>query len=126
MITRFDKFIITFFLILSAAFFLAFSFIGKNGNKVLNIYSDGKLYATYNLDDIKKPFEEEIANDNGVVTVFVSDEMCYVKEADCPDKLCIRQRPINKVNQTITCLPAKILLEIVSEKSEEKVDMVAF
>lgn len=126
MITRYDKFIIVFFLCIAVLFFSVFSFAGGNGRRVLNIYSDGKLYASYVLDDLKNGFEEKITNKRGSCTVYISGEKCCVKEADCTDKLCEKQNPISEANQTITCIPGRILLEIISEKPEEKVDMVAF
>lgn len=126
MITRYDKYIIAFFLCLSVLFFSVFTFKGENNKKILNIYSEGSLYATYKLDEINKGFIEKVENRRGSVTVYISGEKCFVQDADCGDKLCIKQHSIGDVNQTITCLPNRILIEIVSEKIDEKVDTVAF
>ena len=126
MITRYDKCIVAFFLCLSVLFFSVFAFKGKSNVRILNIYSDGRLYATYNLDELNKEFKEKIENKRGSLTVYISGEKCFVQDADCKDKLCKKQHPINDVNQTITCLPNRILIEIISEKHGEKVDMVAF
>ena len=126
MITRYDKCIIALFLCLSVLFFSVFALKGKESSRILNIYSDGSLYATYKLDELNKAFEEKIENKRGSLTVYISGEKCFVQDADCKDKLCKKQHPINDVNQTITCLPNRILIEIVSEKLDEKVDMVAF
>ncbi len=35
--------------------------------------------------------------------------------ADCPDKLCVNQRAIASVGETIVCLPARIVIEIKEE-----------
>ena len=126
MITRYDKCIVAFFLCLSVLFFAVFAFKGKSNVRILNIYSDGRLYATYNLDELNKDFKEKIENKRGSLTVYISGEKCFVQDADCKDKLCKKQHPINDVNQTITCLPNRVLIEIISEKHGEKVDMVAF
>lgn len=126
MITRYDKCIVAFLLCLSVLFFSVFAFKGKSNVRILNIYSDGRLYATYNLDELNKDFKEKIENKRGSLTVYISGEKCFVQDADCKDKLCKKQHPINDVNQTITCLPNRILIEIISEKHGEKVDMVAF
>ena len=126
MITRYDKCIIAFFLCVSVLFFSVFAFKGKSNVRILNIYSDGRLYATYKLDELDRGFKEKIENKRGSLTLYISGEKCFVQDADCKDKLCKKQHPINDVNQTITCLPNRILIEIVSEKLDEKVDMVAF
>jgi len=126
MITKYDKCIIAFCLCLSVLFFSVFTFAGENSKRILNIYSDGRLYATYDLNDLNDLIEKKIENKHGSLTVCISREKCYVKDADCEDRLCEKQHFISKVNQTITCLPNRILIEIVSQKPDEKVDMVAF
>lgn len=43
-----------------------------------------------------------------------------MKEADCPDKYCVKQGEINKIRQNIVCLPHKIVVEIISADSSKQ------
>ena len=56
-------------------------------------------------------------------TVCVTSLGVYMKEASCPDKLCMHSGIINKPGQSIVCLPNKIMVEIISDKKD--VDAVA-
>lgn len=51
--------------------------------------------------------------------VVVSEGKADVIEADCPDKLCVKQGKINKNGQTIVCLPHKLVVEIEGGGSPE-------
>ena len=124
-ITKAD-FLVMIILIFLSVFSFLFAFSSKTeGNKVLNIYSDGRLYATYELEKTDKPFEVNVDNKFGSLTICVSKEKCYVKNSDCKDKLCVRQKEIVEANQILTCIPNKVIVEIASQK-EKDVDMVAY
>ena len=74
---------------------------------------DGKTIASYPLDtDIRV----EIPSEGGHINVLViRDGKASVESADCPDKLCVRQRPVSKAGQTIICLPHKLIIRIDGE-----------
>ena len=40
-------------------------------------------------------------------------------EADCPDKLCVHQKAIERTNETIVCLPHKVVVEIQDAKEAD-------
>ena len=42
-----------------------------------------------------------------------------MEDANCPDKLCIKQGKIDSNGQKIVCLPNKTVVEIRSEKESE-------
>lgn len=39
-------------------------------------------------------------------------------DADCPDKICVHTGAIDKVGQTIVCLPHKLVVEIAGSNSD--------
>ena len=47
-----------------------------------------------------------------------------MKEADCPDQICVHHRAISKNRETIVCLPNKVVVEIVSSE-ESELDSIA-
>lgn len=90
----------------------------------VKITLDGKEYGTYSLDEDR---EIEIKTDNGNNKVEIHDKSVEMKEADCPDKYCVKQGEINKIRQNIVCLPHKIVVEIISADSskQNEVDAIA-
>lgn len=83
---------------------------------------DGEEYGRYSLD---KNQEIPIVID-GVTTnlLVIKDGVADMTEANCPDKLCVYQREISKSNETIVCLPNKVVVEI-SGGGESGFDTIA-
>lgn len=55
------------------------------------------------------------------LTVVIEDGFVYVRDSECGDKICERSGKINKVNQSIVCLPAGVIVMVVGE-SDFQVD----
>ncbi len=51
-------------------------------------------------------------SDGGSNKLIISDGVCYITEADCPDKLCIKQGKISHNGESIICLPHKLVITI--------------
>lgn len=48
----------------------------------------------------------------GTNTLHIEDGRAWLTDADCPDKLCVRQGKISKEGETITCLPNKLTVTV--------------
>lgn len=70
---------------------------------------DGKEFGTYALNEDK---EIVIETENGYNRVAIQDGKAYMEDADCPDRYCVSQGKIQKVNQTVICLPHKLAVEV--------------
>lgn len=77
---------------------------------------DGEVYGIYALaEDQEIPIVTEGVTTNLLV---IQDGKADMTEADCPDKLCVHQRAISKNNETIVCLPNKVVVQVTgSEES---------
>ena len=54
----------------------------------------------------------------------IKDGKADVTEADCPDKLCVHQKAISKTNETIVCLPNKVVVQVIGA-GESELDSIA-
>ena len=82
---------------------------GKKGT-CAEIYVDGILKAEYILTDDR---EVEIKGYNGGSNILIiKDGAAYMREASCPDKLCIHQGKISRSGQAIVCLPNRVVIKI--------------
>lgn len=61
--------------------------------------------------------------DDGYNLILISGAAVRVTDADCPDKLCVRQRSISKSGESIICLPHKLVITIDSPE-ESDIDAV--
>ena len=71
---------------------------------------DGQEQARFSLGE---DIEYEILTEGGHVNrIVISGGKASVTEADCPDKLCVKQPEIGMKGQTIVCLPHKVVIRI--------------
>jgi hypothetical protein len=110
--------------VICAAAFLYFSGIlspGEKGGKAV-VYIDGKKVQEISLDqEGEYTFETE---DGGYNVLLIKDGKADMLEADCRDKICVNHSPIYRENESITCLPHKLVVEIEGGEKND-VDAVA-
>lgn len=115
-------FISILFLVLLLILILFYSFTNKKGEFVI-VTVDGDTFGKYSLT---KNQSIEIIDENKNITNYLVIEDGYASmiEASCPDKLCVKQKKISKNNETIVCLPNKVVVTIVSNENSD-LDAVA-
>lgn len=89
---------------------LAALWLTLDGGDAAVVYVDGEVWGRYRLDEDKKI---EIQTEHGCNVLVIKDGKADVTEADCPDGTCVSARRIDKVGQTIVCLPHKLTVKIV-------------
>ena len=72
--------------------------ISVNGKKVKEV-------------DLSKDETFEIKTEYGKNTISVKDGAISVKDADCPDGLCVRHGGLRNKYDAIVCLPNKMIIE---------------
>ena len=105
------------FIILFAALFLfgsgAFLLLkNAGGGTTAEIYSDGSLIETIDLNAVVTPYDIEVEFDGGHNTVHVEHGAISVSFADCPDKLCVKQGTIEDSAIPIVCLPHRLVIQV--------------
>ena len=102
-------------IIISIVLFGAFNLFASKKGEYVEITVDGSLYKKVSLSQ-----DETITingSSGGVNVVEIKDSKVCMKEADCPDKVCVHQGYISRSNETIVCLPNRIVVKI-SEKGD--------
>ena len=89
---------------------------GKQGASVV-VTREGEVYGTYSLS---QPQTVKIKNSKGKTTnvLVIRDGKADMKEADCPDKLCVHQKAISAENESIVCLPNRVVVTVTNSKKE--------
>ena len=89
----------------------------KNAQAVVTV--DGNEYGRYPLSkDTSVKIKAEGDEYNLLV---IEDGAASIEEASCPDKVCVRHKPIDKTGETLVCLPNKVVVEI-ENGAEAEVD----
>lgn len=107
-------------LIISVVIFLVMWFIPKEQGEEAAIYVDGKIYKRIPLE---KDCEINVNSGFGENTVSVKNGTVTIIHADCPDKLCEKEK-IDSSGGSIVCLPNRLSIIIENTKSENKADVL--
>mgnify|MGYP000083153627 CR=1 FL=1 len=88
----------------------------KSGDQtvVISVTVDGEVYGTYSLAENQTV---KIQTGHGTNVLVIENGSAHMEEADCPDGYCKRQGTISRVNETIVCLPHKLVAEVESDGS---------
>ncbi|MBQ9765063.1 MAG: NusG domain II-containing protein [Lachnospiraceae bacterium] len=91
----------------------------------IEVRLDGKLIAEYSLDEDRE--EVIYAPDGGYNILTIRDGKVAVKEADCPDKHCVNKGFVSGQNETIICLPNRLVIKLCvdSDKTGITPDVMA-
>lgn len=109
-----DIVLIIIVLVIAASVFLIHNFVGAKSAGVVTVKVDGELKGTYSLLE-----NQEIEINDGSNILIIIDGEADMTEADCPDKLCVKQKSISKNNENIICLPNKVIVEVESDENSE-------
>ena len=88
--------------------------LGDKHPGFVTVRIDGEVVASYDLSE-----DREIELNGGTNTMRIQDGTVKMIEADCPDKLCMKQMAISKNRENIICLPNNIVLQISSQDESE-------
>lgn len=82
----------------------------SDANGVAVVTVDGEMYGQYPLG---QDVAESIELSDGTYNVFViKDGEVDMTEASCPDHVCVKHRKISKRNESIVCLPNRVIITI--------------
>ncbi len=74
---------------------------------------DGECVAEISLSD-----DGEYEINGGTNVLVIEDGEAYMKDASCPDGLCVGQGRISKTGERIVCLPNKVMVEVLGADDE--------
>ena len=102
----FDLLLIAVLLLVSLSVYFVFNAVTEAGS-VVRVYKGNRVVAEYPLS-----VDGEYSVGDGNV-IRIENGEAYMASADCPDKWCMYQGKICDVGERVTCLPNKVMFEIV-------------
>ena len=109
-------FILFFVLLCLSILILLISFFGKTEGNYVIIQQNGVIIEELSLKENGTYVVEDGTYYNKLV---IRDGAVYVEDANCRDLICVRHGSISKVNETITCLPHKLIVYVVGDNISE-------
>lgn len=109
--------------LLATAGLLLFNLLKTQGDYV-SVKINGEEKYRYSLSENVDTVIYTGENNNQENRIIIENNQAYIISADCPDKICVGHRPVSNVNESIVCLPHKVVVEIVSDEAENAPDVV--
>lgn len=104
-------------LLLCAALFLCINVFNKNYGEFVQIEVGGNVEAVL---PINKDASYDVMNSGKITnTVKIENGAVSVSYADCKDQICAEHKKISKVNESIICLPNKVVVTVISADGAE-------
>ena len=120
--TKFWMVLIGALLVVAVAGMLVIQALREEGAQVV-ITWNGEVEGTYPLDEDQTfVFEGESGGDN-VVTI--EDGFVFMEEANCPDQICVKHKPLNQTADPIVCLPNSLVVKVITNETENQLDGVS-
>lgn len=108
--------------IIAAAGLMLWRFNRAEGVSVaVNI--DGVQTAVYPLSEDREVVITTGENQEHRNVLVIQDGKASIREADCPDSICVKTRAAAYVGETIVCLPHKLVIEITAAGAAPDLDM---
>lgn len=128
MITHYDKLVFGCTVIIAVILMFVLNFCVYSGNpSSVVIEVDGKIYAEYDLADIKGERIIDVKTEYGTNKILISASEVKVVDASCEDKLDVLSKPITKPNQVIVCIPNRLTVRITDNAVKSiDIDRVAY
>lgn len=113
-----DKILLVIILVLALGIFGMRFAMKDQGQAYVTIRIDGEVKATYLLSE-----DREITTEDGTNLISIKNGQVDMLEASCPDQLCVNQRAVSQNNESIICLPNKVIVQVTSQ-NEAKYDAI--
>ena len=89
---------------------------GAVEGSTISVTIDGEEYGTYSLLEEQTITIEQ----NGALNIIeIKDGEAFMKEASCPDQLCVDQNEISFDKESIICLPNKVVITVTSDMESD-------
>ena len=109
-----DLVVISVILLITAGVFCFRFFCCDDGQAVcISVDGNEEIYS------LEKDRTLEIENGGVSLKVVIEKGSVFVADSNCPEKTCLNMGRISKYGDTIACVPAKVLVKIISGEEAE-------
>lgn len=88
----------------------------KYDSEYVEIHVDGKLYKKVPLNNNEETIE--VITSLGKNVIQISKGKAHISEADCPDKVCIKDGYIDNPSKILVCLPNKVVVQVIGNNKQ--------
>lgn len=98
-------------------------FITGKKAEYISVNVDGEMIGVYSLYEDR---EIPIHSGNGENVLQIQNGTARMISADCPNQDCVLHKEISQSNESIVCLPHKVVITVIKEPVEGDLDAVTY
>jgi hypothetical protein len=121
--TRYDRILVLLVAVAAGAGVFAVNTVFGDQGDYAVIMVNGQEYRRIDLSD-EEPGEFTVESPWGYNTIEMGKNRIRIRDASCPDKLCVKEGWLSRANEMSVCMPNRVLIKIIGKETE--VDDVAF
>ena len=95
------------------------SFTSASAGEKVEITVDGSLYGTYSLSENQVI---EVAQEDALNKITIKDGYVQMSYSTCKNQVCTNHGKINKTNESIVCLPNRVMIKITGGEEDFEAD----
>ena len=103
--------------ILAAGLLLWNQFAPSGGKLTAIVEQNGKVVQRYDLS-AQKTRQVVTVGGRYHITLLLEPGAVSFAHSDCPDQVCVRTGKLTRTGQAAVCLPAKVSVRVIGQKSE--------
>ncbi len=119
-LTRGDKILILFLIILSVASMAVLRLNLKAGSSI-EIKIKNKFYGKFSL---KNDTTFTVQGAIGKTTIEIKSARVRVAHSDCPEKICVKTGWVHRSGSLIVCVPNQVVISVTGGKKENYLDVI--
>ena len=112
-------------ILLIAVVGLVYLFLFRGRGDTVKVTVDGKAYASYSLSEARVEDIHTGESSEQLNRLVIRNGKAFVETATCRDGICSSHRPIFRDGESIVCLPNRVVITIISDKTSDAPDAVA-
>lgn len=110
-----DLFLLAGILLICIILYAGYCLLFHDKGAYVDIIINNKVVKTLPLNkDITYTINTD---DNQKNVLQIKNGTAFIRDANCPDKLCVHQKAISKEGETLVCLPHKVIVKIRTDES---------
>ena len=88
----------------------------------VTVEQEGKVLAVYSLEEEREVRFAASDDPEEYNILVIQDGQAYVREASCPDQICVHHKKIRNEGESIVCLPHKFVITITHDDTLAETD----
>jgi hypothetical protein len=109
--------------VISVLLWFGFTHFLQTDQGMATILVNGELIGQYDLRDESTVTLSGYSG--GYNLLMITGGVADVTDADCPDRFCVRQKSVSRRNESIICLPHRLVVRI-EQGGEAEYDVVTY